>query len=163
MEDARNRLFTEAGDVLRYVVSVKMDKHEHKVGSPIERLFLESLLAFFAAHLRPQPSIDDEPPGKFHVSMQVEILEYRVDFLIHVKRAHGEVKCVVECDGHEFHERTKEQAARDRKRDRDLQGAGYMVLRFTGSQIYREPFNCVGEAIIHIMDVLRRTRENDNA
>ena len=35
---------------------------------------------------------------------------------------------VVECDGHDFHERTKEQAANDRERDRGLQGLGFSVF-----------------------------------
>lgn len=65
---------------------------------------------------------------------QQQIEEYRVDFLITYPfmAASG---VVVECDGHDFHERTKEQAARDRKRDRRLQQLGYVVLRFTGSEI----------------------------
>ena len=38
----------------------------------------------------------------------------------------------IECDGHNFHERTKEQAARDRRKDRDSQREGKPILRFTG-------------------------------
>lgn len=52
---------------------------------------------------------------------------------------------VVECDGHDFHERTKGQAARDRSRDRALQGFGATVLRFTGSEIVSDPRGCAGE------------------
>lgn len=44
----------------------------------------------------------------------------------------------VECDGHDFHERTKEQAARDKRRDRDLQSVGWVVARFTGSEIFKD-------------------------
>ena len=33
----------------------------------------------------------------------------------------------MECDGHDFHERTKEQASSDKKRDRSLQAAGFLV------------------------------------
>lgn len=49
---------------------------------------------------------------------------------------------VVECDGHDYHERTKEQAAKDRSRDRNLQMSGYTVFRFTGYEIYRAPLKC---------------------
>lgn len=42
---------------------------------------------------------------------------------------------MVECDGHNYHERTSEQAKRDRKRDRDLTSQGFTVVRFTGSEI----------------------------
>lgn len=50
---------------------------------------------------------------------------------------------VVECDGHDFHERTKEQAAHDKERDREMQIAGYRVMRFTGSEIHRDVEKCV--------------------
>jgi very-short-patch-repair endonuclease len=49
---------------------------------------------------------------------------------------HVTINIVVEIDGHEFHERTKEQAKRDRMRDRLMLMDGYMVLRYTGSEIY---------------------------
>lgn len=52
----------------------------------------------------------------------------------------------IELDGHDFHERTKEQAERDKSRDRLLQAAGWQVLRFTGSEVWRDPKRCVLEA-----------------
>ena len=64
---------------------------------------------------------------------------YRADFAVTTPEG---AKVVVECDGHEFHEKTREQAARDKKRDRELQIAGWMVLRFTGSEIYRGAEYC---------------------
>ena len=60
-------------------------------------------------------------------------------------------KIDVECDGHEFHERTKEQAARDRSRDRELTLNGWTVLRFTGSEVHKSAAMCaeqVFEAIL---------------
>jgi very-short-patch-repair endonuclease len=48
----------------------------------------------------------------------------------------------VECDGHDFHERTKEQAARDKKRDRDLLSRGVTTIRFTGPEIYKNAEGC---------------------
>ena len=42
---------------------------------------------------------------------------------------------VVELDGHDFHEKTKEQAQKDKDRDRSLTRAGYKIMRFTGSEI----------------------------
>lgn len=53
----------------------------------------------------------------------------------------------LELDGHDYHERTKEQAERDKRRDRDLQSIGWNVARFTGSQVYRDPAAVAGEAI----------------
>lgn len=45
----------------------------------------------------------------------------------------------VELDGHEFHERTKEQVARRDKRDRDLLSAGWRVLHYSGSEFVKDP------------------------
>jgi hypothetical protein len=44
---------------------------------------------------------------------------------------------VAECDGHPFHERTPEQASKDRRRVRMLQRLGTLVLPFTGTDIVR--------------------------
>lgn len=52
------------------------------------------------------------------------------------------LKLIVECDGHDFHEKTKEQVERRNQRDMDLKMAGYEVLHFSGSEIYKEPFKC---------------------
>jgi very-short-patch-repair endonuclease len=71
---------------------------------------------------------------------------YRLDFAIRVRNAYGAYHFfAVECDGHDFHEKTKRQAAHDRRRDRFLQSSGYRVYRFTGSEIYADPKKCADE------------------
>jgi hypothetical protein len=55
-------------------------------------------------------------------------------------------KIAIELDGHDFHERTKEQVAYRNQRDRDLLAAGWKVLHFSGSEIHRRPDECVREA-----------------
>lgn len=47
-------------------------------------------------------------------------------------------KVVVELDGHDFHERTKEQARYDRSRDRFMLRHGFYVLRYTGSEVFKD-------------------------
>ena len=54
-------------------------------------------------------------------------------------------KFAVECDGHEFHEKTKEQVRNDRKRERFLMKNGYTVIRFAGSEIYDDAQKCALE------------------
>jgi very-short-patch-repair endonuclease len=44
---------------------------------------------------------------------------------------------VVECDGHQFHERTPEQASKDRRRIRILHRLGIPVYPFTGTDVVR--------------------------
>jgi very-short-patch-repair endonuclease len=46
---------------------------------------------------------------------------------------------IVECDGWEFHGRTRAQFERDRERDAHFQSLGFVVFRFTWRQITRQP------------------------
>lgn len=134
--------------------------------SPIEQLFnvvINKELDYFLlrlyvsnkdwAKLADEFVEDEQHPFPVYIKPQQEIVtdkgKYRVDFLISVAIPPYEQKkikhIIVECDGHEFHEKTKEQAQRDKSRDRDLQAYGYTVLRFTGSEIWRDPNKCVRE------------------
>jgi hypothetical protein len=139
--------------------------------TPIERLFFASLFLSLAhceqeyfSCLRSVPLVafeewkDSPDLDRQHmfISPQVEIAGWRVDFLIQVyadwSRAEqpgpmGWNKLIVECDGHEFHERTKEQAARDRDRDRQAQLLGIEIFRFTGSELWRDPLGCADQVI----------------
>jgi len=81
------------------------------------------------------------------VESQISLLDWPVDFVIKVQAMNGFHSLIIECDGHDFHERTKEQASRDRSRDRRLQEAGYPVFRFTGSEIWRDPISVVHQVI----------------
>lgn len=49
----------------------------------------------------------------------------------------------VELDGHDFHERTKDQVIRRDMRDRALQSAGWTVCHVSGSLFHRDPAECV--------------------
>ena len=69
---------------------------------------------------------------------------FRVDFMAGIPAGYDLVvdptKClVVELDGHEFHERTKQQVERRNYRDRKLMEAGWRVLHFSGSEFHRDP------------------------
>jgi hypothetical protein len=64
----------------------------------------------------------------------------------------------IEIDGHDFHERTKEQASSDRKRDRVALRSDGPVIRFTGSNVYAGPQACVSDTI-SILRALSERRE----
>lgn len=84
--------------------------------------------------------------GLLCLEMQAQVGKYRADFLIHmVDIEDAPQKIVIECDGHDYHERTKEQAAHDRARDREMTAAGYHVFRFTGSEIHKNAGKCFDE------------------
>jgi len=80
-----------------------------------------------------------------------EQARYRADVLVYIVpgdekgRGIAPGPLVVEVDGHEFHERTKFQAARDRQRDRAMIAEGFRVVRFTGQEVYRGAEGCAQE------------------
>jgi very-short-patch-repair endonuclease len=134
--------------------------------SPAERLFLLGFLLSdlevdwtdYAEFARPPaPPTPDYvfvvSCNNFHVQIcnQVETAGYRVDFLATAWLG-GEVcplltTIAVEIDGHDYHERTKEQAARDRRRDRELLRNGVITVRFTAAEVHANPAGCAVETI----------------
>lgn len=133
-----------------------------KCHSPIEEMLAVAMLAqartdfdflnaqfYMDEHILPY---DGTPPQDgVLVFSQVKIRKYRVDFLLLHKDGEHIKRVVVECDGHDFHERTKEQAARDRSRDRDMAGMGMTVLRFTGSEIWKDANACAMDVFGHLI------------
>lgn len=93
------------------------------------------------------------------LSSQVPIGPYRADFTLGDKA--GPV-LVIECDGHEFHERTKDQASRDRRRDREiLDMVGLITVRFTGREIWQDAEDCADYCVAMAYELsYRRSLEN---
>ena len=125
--------------------------------SPIERVFAAAVYTRNVALLYNDPVFTYtvgcplDCPASFpglHIYPQTEVDGYRLDFLF-VDCTNEEEICftVVECDGHDYHERTKQQASHDKRRDRHFTKKGWKVVRFTGSDIWADPAGCVEEAI----------------
>jgi hypothetical protein len=105
-----------------------------EIESPLERtLFLEFRKNYIPFQI--QYALD-------HSGEQIDISENKrsknfsnvltvADFFIQKK----DLKLCVYTDGHTYHERTEDQATRDRKIDRKLQELGYKVLRYTGKEV----------------------------
>ncbi|GAA0616647.1 endonuclease domain-containing protein [Paenochrobactrum glaciei] len=75
---------------------------------------------------------------------QLDIGNYKADFAIAYNQGS---RIIVECDGHDFHEKTKQQAQHDKQRDRFVQDKGWKIYRFTGSEIYKSPLTCANGVI----------------
>lgn len=91
-------------------------------------------------------------PG-ISILAQASVGKYRADFLARV--AHhdgGYVWGAIECDGHDHHDLTREQAIKDRERDRFFQAQGLLVLRYTGSEIWSAPLKAATGALAILMD-----------
>lgn len=150
------------GDWARYAGSCE---------SEIEKLFLAGLIGAAIVEMpqrtmiiRPHngQSLDLNipkcaPSASYAVlAIQPKIGNYRVDFALGCHDCGIPVMVAIECDGHDFHERTKEQAERDRSRDRYLTGDGFLVLRFTGREIWRDARGCAAQVLKIIDDELER-------
>lgn len=133
---------------------------KYRAGSPIELMVGASFIQHGLRYVDVCETDWNIINGEF--IPQYKIGPYRVDFFVGMDG----FRFAIECDGHNFHERTKEQAKRDRSRDRDLQYFGYVVLRFTGSEIWENPdavvqscFEYVGEHRKARLDDFRRILE----
>lgn len=122
------------------------------MGSEIERAFAATLIG--GGYISGNPWYWGLPTtasneAYIFLAPQVQVGEYRVDFVIgRCSDFDKPLRCVVvECDGHQFHQKTKEQVARDRTRDRFLSTQYGRVIRFTGSEIFRDPAKCALEAV----------------
>jgi very-short-patch-repair endonuclease len=91
------------------------------------------------------------------LTIKIKGKEFRPDFTVTVSAAGKELKAIIEVDGHEFHEKTKEQARKDRARERMFVKHGYTVLRFTGQEVYEDPFRCA-EEVYKTLEVLLKEK-----
>jgi hypothetical protein len=111
--------------------------------SPIEAALLAALIhrshaGLFAVCVDPGPIPAD---ALFAIVPQQSVGRFRADFLVTTRR--GQI--VVECDGHDWHERSRWQAMRDKLRDRILASQGIFTLRFTGSEIWADAIDCAAQ------------------
>lgn len=137
------RLYEE---VAAHLASMDLSSYLGADESPIEGLMGRALLIAHRLGLASGLVIGKGDEADVIFKQQAPVDRYRVDFLLSVRCYLPErTGIVVECDGHDFHERTKEQAAKDKSRDRRLAELGYVVLRFTGSEIYRNPLACAAQ------------------
>jgi len=116
--------------------------------SPLEAMLLD---AFFDSGLFQRLAVPSDVvvgSGPFGLLLQQVTVpsidkRYRLDFAI--INAAESLYLAVEVDGHQWHEATQHQVQSDKSRDRKLTAAGWQVLRFTGSEVYRDAPACVRE------------------
>ena len=124
-----------------------------EIKSPIEQIFA---FAYKYVLYREMGFPDMEC---FDYTSQKEIIangnKYIVDFYYRFPSGNGSYDLIVECDGHEFHQKTKKQVEHDNNRDYDLKSCGYDVIHFSGSQIYNDPVGCAYKVFNYIMKKFR--------
>lgn len=89
------------------------------------------------------PDLRDSKQIRACLYAAVRCRSYKLDFVFQYAHA----LLAIECDGHDFHDRTKQQASSDRARDRELLLLGVPTIRFTGSDIHTDANRCAVEAL----------------
>lgn len=125
--------------------------------SPIEARFLEAfceaaLEANYYVGPAPKAGSRSDMTDTIGVQPQKVLDQYRLDFAILFNFQGAYLQIAIECDGHAFHERTKQQAVRDKRRDRALSALDYEIMRFAGSEIFADAGKCAAEVINRIQD-----------
>lgn len=122
--------------------------YDYKIFSPIELIFyitFEIEKEINNNFIYIQPQYDLEYKNKKYIADFV--IEYDEITNNNLKE---EFKLIIECDGYEFHQKTKKQVEYDNKREYDLKMMGYQILRFSGSEIYNNPKECVKKVFKYI-------------
>lgn len=137
--------------VIRNNVELQIDfllEDIDRVESPIEKIFL-----IYLNDHETSPFWENSEGASLVATAQFPVIigkhSYRVDFSISYHDTISSLTSTVfvELDGHDFHEKTKEQAANDKKRERLLMNKCDGLLRFTGSEVYHNPQKCVESAL----------------
>ena len=115
--------------------------------SPIE-IILET-----AIHIKSQGSLFIEPQCEIKTKNKT----YIADFCIYGDEyinsfLKKDFQLIIECDGYEFHQKSKKQVYYDNKREYDIKMENYEILRFSGSKIYNEPLKCAEEILNYIKE-----------
>lgn len=166
LNDAIHYFTAEAKDILH---DATVGPPDHTPQSPVEVIFL---VWWKIEAARRALSYD---PLELYLTPQHETSagsgkSYRLDFAVRPedvdewRESNERGICfpdiAVEIDGHEWHERTKEQVASRNRRDRALQSVGWKVFHFSGSEVVRRPLECVTEVMDFAWDALCRMRRH---
>ncbi|MGD8780450.1 MAG: DUF559 domain-containing protein [Ignavibacteria bacterium] len=132
-EKLKNNLVADFEKEIKKLINTK------KIISPIEQIFLMEWKFYRIEEKNKIKLIPQE-------SVKTDKGIFRIDFLIVPEdRSKNNFKVAIELDGHEFHEKSKKQVEYDKKRERAIVKSGFTVLRFSGSEIFRNCKSCIDE------------------
>lgn len=104
------------------------------IESPIEEKFIKGII---------YSNNSNDFKFKTQYDFTVRDRKYRVDIIVQKEYKGKKYMFVIECDGHDFHEKTKEEASRDKQRDRDFLSIGIPTIRYSGRDIFEDTMECV--------------------
>lgn len=130
-----NSVLGRREDVLKRILNMNLDYDGCK--SPIEVIFKTAFDLLMTLR----------EDAKYLLQPQYEVCVDGKRYILDFAYIDDNLKLAIECDGHEFHEKTLEQVERCHVRDYDLQNNGFVVIHFSGSEIYNDPIECAGKVI----------------
>lgn len=143
---AKELLFEE--DMLNEDMFMSVCEIVDSVKSPIEAIL------FTAMHLllnRRGFQLYIEPQYKIKINNNTYIGDFIIQYdkyiNVFIKK---DFKLIIECDGYDYHHTEKKQIEHDYERENNLKINGYDVIRFTGSQIYKNPLKCAQEVFNYV-------------
>jgi len=134
-----------------------------RVQSPIEAVFYAWWAMYSVAESI--KSIEEFNGPSLVLDSQHEITvtgqRYVLDFRVHPRSTQDWIfnsldqfpRLAIELDGHDFHERTKEQVIWRDSRDRLLQQHGWQVFHVSGSELWRDPEHVVYNIHAHCLEL----------
>lgn len=137
-EDMETSMIEGTNNYISYSMSNAFNTSGCK--SPIEKILCMALNTYLFGsdfEFECQKEIHTKSGKHYFADFAILLYEEKLD--------DSKIVVLVECDGHEFHEKTKAQVKSRNERDYDLKMDGYDILHFSGSQIYEDPFACAKE------------------
>lgn len=132
------------------ICSLWMDDY-YECKSPIEKIFMIAMN--FVSVLRSYELKENDMGVLVFPQLEIkcENKTYYADFEVLIDRIGKTVSVLVECDGYDFHQKTKKQVESDNEREYEIKKQGYDILRFSGSQIYNNPFKCANDVFDYLI------------
>ena len=125
-----------------------------RIKSPIEQIFITAFEIYCKnkkeIYLFSQKKINVNGK-KYYIDFEFDCNDYLTNMIFKDEIKNKNYKLAIECDGYEFHKKTKEQVQKDNEREFDLKMAGYDILRFSGTQIYNNPMKCAKDTYDYII------------
>lgn len=171
IDDKIREVLAESAELAAEMLTTK--SVERKTGSPIEKLMLHALWSrsvwrgdfefcdwahgFTDELFRHQAlrSVRDDAGFMFHgyLMQQMYVGPHRADFGVAAATSRNRAMIVaIECDGHDFHDRTRDQVARDKARDRAFAERDIRLFRFSGSEIWRDAGACADQVLTFVRE-----------
>jgi very-short-patch-repair endonuclease len=141
-------------DGVDYMEFDSLNKGRHSKLSPIEKLFAMAFItnrmidnSFYEIRLQYQPEIIVSSGKKYYA-------DFAFYYVINQGRTYENLGLLIELDGHIWHEKTPEQVEKNNIRQRDLINSGYTIMRYSGREIYKKPFEIAEECVDKYYDLV---------